>query len=155
VELRTRIVAAVDRGVGSVPQVAARFGVSVTCVSNYLRLRERTGSLAPLPDAGGRPPAVGPDRHDELRRLIAAQPDLTLDQVRDRLGLRCSLAAISRALTKLGLTRKKKRAWRPSSSGPTSKSSGRSGRRSCSGRRRISFTISARCRVGQACVIGS
>jgi len=109
VELRTRIVAAVDRGVGSVPQVAARFGVSVTCVSNYLRLRERTGSLAPLPDAGGRPPAVGPDRHDELRRLIAAQPDLTLDQVRDRLGLRCSLAAISRALTKLGLTRKKTR----------------------------------------------
>jgi transposase len=133
VELRTRIVAAVDRGVGSGPRVAALFGVSVTCVTNYLRLRERTGSLAPRPDGGGRPPAVGPERHDELRRLIAAEPDLTLDQIRDRLGLGCSLAAISRALTKLGLPRKKKRAWRPSSSGPTSKSSGRGGR---SGRRR-------------------
>ena len=132
VELRHRIVDAVDRGVGSVPKVAALFRVSVGCVTNYLRLRDQTGSLAPRPDGGGRPPAVGPERHDELRRLLAEQPDLTLDQIRQRLGLDCSLAAISRALKKLDLSRKKKHSWQPSSSVPTSR---RNATRGPSGRR--------------------
>jgi transposase len=114
VELRRRIVDAVDRGVGSLPTAAALFCVSVNCVANYLRLREQTDSLAPRPNNGGRPPALDPDRQEELRRLIAEQPDLTLEQIRDRLGLNCSLAAICRTLNKLGLTRKKKRASQPS-----------------------------------------
>ncbi len=133
VEFRRRIVAAVDRGVGSVPAVAALFHVSVNCVANYLRLRAHTGSLQPRPNPGGRPPAIPPHRYDELRHLLAQEPDLTLDQIRDRLRLECSLAAVCRTLQKLGLPRKKKRAAPPSSSGPTSKPSvrtGRSGRRS-------------------------
>ncbi len=132
VELLHRIVEAVDRGVGSVPKIAALFSVSVGCVTSYLRLRDQTGSLAPRPDGGGRPPALGPERYDELRRLLAEQPDLTLDQIRRRLGLGCSLAAICRTLKKLDLPRKKKRSWPPSSSAPTSRpsaTSGRSGRR--------------------------
>jgi transposase len=133
VELRRRIVDAIDRGVGSRSQVAALFGVSVNCVGNYLRQRDQTGTLAPRPDGGGRAPALGPDRYDELRQLIAAQPDLTLDQIRDRMGLGCSLAAVSRALKKLGLTRYKKRWWRPNRSAPTCRRSGRNGP---SGRRR-------------------
>jgi len=133
VELRSRIVDAIDRGVGSRSQVAALFGVWVNCVGNYLRQRDRTGTLAPRPDGGGRAPALGPDRYDEVRQLLAAQPDLTLDQLRDRMGLGCSLAAVSRTLKKLGLTRKKKRSWRPSSKGPTCRRSARSGPR---GRRR-------------------
>ncbi len=108
VELRRRIVAAVDRKVGSLPYVAALFQVSINCVANYLQLRAETGSLQPRPNPGGRAPAIPETRYDELRQLIAQQPDLTLDQIRDRLQLNCSLAAISRTLTKLSLTRKKK-----------------------------------------------
>lgn len=132
-ELRTRIVAAVDNGVGSLPTVAALFGVSTNCVANYLLLRTTTGSLEPRPNPGGRAPAIGPERYDEVRRLLAAQPDLTLEQVRDALGLDCSLAAVCRTLQKLNLTRKKKRCTPPSSSAPTSRprakrgSSGRPG----------------------------
>jgi len=108
VELRSRIVAAVDRGVGSLPTVAALFHVSINCVANYLRLREDTGSLEPRPNPGGRAPAIPEQRYDELRQLLAAHPDLTLEQIRDRLHLDCSLAAICRTLQKLNLTRKKK-----------------------------------------------
>jgi transposase len=133
VELRSRIVAAVDRGAGSLPAVAGRFAVSINCVANYLRLREQTGSLEPRPNPGGRPPAIPEDRYDELRQLLAAQPDLTLEQIRARLHLDCSLAAICRTLKKLNLTRKKKRCTPPSSSGPTCRPRGRSG---SSGRRR-------------------
>jgi len=132
VEFRRRIVAAVDRGVGSVPAVAALFHVSLNCVANYLRLRAQTGSLKPRPNPGGRPPAIPPHRYDELRQLLAQEPDLTLDQIRDRLRLDCSLAAVCRTLQKLGLPRKKKRAAPPSSSGPTSRPSAKTGR---SGRR--------------------
>jgi transposase len=108
IELRTRIVAAVDNGAGSLPTVAALFGVSTNCVANYLLLRTATGSLQPRPNPGGRAPAIGPERYDEVRQLLAAHPDLTLEQVRAALGLSCSLAAVCRTLKKLKLTRKKK-----------------------------------------------
>jgi transposase len=108
IELRRRIVAAVDRKVGSLPHIAALFQVSINCVANYLQLRAETGSLQPRPNPGGRRPAIPESRRDEIRQLLAQQPDLTLDQLRNRLHLNCSLAAVSRTLTKLGLTRKKK-----------------------------------------------
>jgi transposase len=104
-ELRTRIVDAVDRRVGSVPAVAALFRVSRNCVATYLHLRAETGSLEPRPNPGGRPPALPPPRYGELRRRLAQEPDLTLAHLRDRLGLGCSLAALCRTLQKLGLTR--------------------------------------------------
>jgi transposase len=127
VELRRRIVAAVDRGVGSLPTVAALFQVSINCVAGYLQLRDDTGSLQPRPFSGGRPPAITPERYDELRQLLAQQPDLTLEQLRERLHLDCSLAAICRTLKKLGLTRKKKPCTPPNSNAPTSRPHGRSG----------------------------
>jgi transposase len=133
VELRRRIVAAVDRGVGSLPAVAALFNVSINCVANYLQLRDETGSLQPRPYHGGRAPAIPAHRYDELRQLLADQPDLTLEQIRDRLHVDCSLAAICRTLKKLDLPRKKKPCRRPNSNGPTCKppaKSGSSGRRS-------------------------
>lgn len=107
VELRWRILDALDRGVGSVPQVARLFQVATNSVYNLLRLRQQTGDLQPRPNPGGRPPAIPPQRYDELRHLLAEQPDLTLSQIRDRLGLSCSEAAVCRTLKKLGLTRKK------------------------------------------------
>lgn len=133
VELRSRILDALDRGVGSAPQVARLFGVAVNSVYNLLRLRNETGSLQPRPNPGGHPPAIPEDRYDEVRRLLAERPDLTLAQIRDRLGLSCSEAAICRTLQKLGLSRKKKRSTPPSKRGPMSRRparSGSSGRRS-------------------------
>jgi transposase len=125
--LRERIRDAVDGGDASAAQVADRFGVAVNTVYNLLRLRQETGSLRPRPNPGGHPPAIGPERYDEVRQLLAAQPDLTLGQLRDRLGLDCSLAAVCRTLKQLGLSRKKKRSGRPNSSGPTSRPSGKTG----------------------------
>jgi transposase len=126
-ELRVRIVEAVDQGVGSAVQVARLFRVAVNSVYNLLRLRDRTGALQPRPNPGGRAPAIPPERYDELRQLLAQAPDLTLEQIRDRLGVACSLAAVCRTLKKLNLTRKKKPSGQPSSSGPTCRPRGRSG----------------------------
>src|SRR5262245_614050 len=119
VELRARIVDAVDRGVGALPTIAALLSVSIACVANYLELRQETGSPQPRRTPGGRRPALPAERYPEVRQLLPEQPDLTLEQIRDRLRLSCSLAAVCRTLTKLGLTRKKKSCTPPNNSAPT------------------------------------
>jgi transposase len=107
-DLRKRIIATVERGEGSLRQIAARFLVSLSFVTRLLRHYRTTGSLAPKPHGGGRPPALRPAQLKRLRALIRKKPDATLGELRRGLGVACSTMAISRALRKLKITRKKK-----------------------------------------------
>jgi transposase len=107
-DLRKRIIATVERGEGSLRQIAKRFLVSLSFVTRLLHHYRTTGSLKPKPHGGGRQPALGPAQLKRLRALIRAQPDATLEELRQRLGVDCSTMAISRALRKLKITRKKK-----------------------------------------------
>ena len=88
-------------------RIAQRFLVNVSTVVRLLKRYRQTGSAKPKPHAGGRRSALGPDDLERLRELIRQQPDATLDELRDRLGVGCSRMAISRALKKLRITRKK------------------------------------------------
>ena len=107
-DLRQRVFDSVQRGEESLRQIADRFLVSLSFVMRLVQLHRRTGSLQPKPHGGGHPAALGPEDLQRLRELIQQQPDATLEECRDRLGLSCSLMAIARALSKLGLPRKKK-----------------------------------------------
>ena len=107
-DLRRRIVDTVQRGEGTIRQIAERFLVSVSFVTRLLQLHRSTGSLEPRPHGGGNPAVLGPEDLEQLRELIRQQPDATLEELRQRLGVSCSLMTIARALRKLGLPRKKK-----------------------------------------------
>ena len=107
-DLRQRVVETIQRGEGSVRQIARRFLVSVSFVVRLLHLYRTTGSVEPRTHGGGNPAVLGPEDLERLRELIRQQPDATLEECRQRLGLSCSLMTISRALSKLGLPRKKK-----------------------------------------------
>jgi transposase len=107
-DLRQRVVDAVQRGEGSVRQIARRFLVSASFVTRLLKRYRSTSSLEPKSHGGGHPPALGPEDLERLRELIRQQPDATLEECRQRLGASCSTMTISRALRKLGLPRKKK-----------------------------------------------
>jgi transposase len=107
-DLRQRVVEAIQRGDGSVRQIAKRFLVSVSFVVRLLHLYRTTGSVEPRPHGGGNPAVLGPEDLERLRELIRQQPDATLEECRRQLGLSCSLMTIARALRKLGLPRKKK-----------------------------------------------
>src|SRR3954471_11760835 len=109
-DLRKRILETVQRGDGSLRQIARRFLVSVSFVTRLLRLHRGTGSLEPKPHGGGNPAVLGPEDLERLRALIRQQPDATLEELRQRLGASCSTMTISRALRKLGLPRKKRAA---------------------------------------------
>ena len=108
-DLRKRVFDTLERREGSLRQIAHRFLVSLSFVTRLLEHRRLTGSLEPKPHGGGRPPALGPDDLERLRNLIHEKPDATLEELRQSLGVTCSLMAISRAVRdKLKITRKKK-----------------------------------------------
>jgi transposase len=107
-DLRQRVLQTVERGEESWRQIARRFLVSISFVTRLVRRHRSTGSLRPEPHGGGNPPVLGPEDLERLRELIRQQPDATLEECRQRLGVSCSLMTICRALDKLGLPRKKK-----------------------------------------------
>src|SRR3954451_23720735 len=107
-DLRQRVLDTVQRGEGSLRQIARRFLVSVSFVTRLLRTHRDTGALEPKPHGGGNPAVLTPEDLEGLRELIRQQPDATLEECRQRLGVSCSLMTISRSLSQLGRRRKKK-----------------------------------------------
>ena len=107
-DLRQRVLETVQRREGSLRQIARRFLVSLSFVVRLLQTLRRTGSIAPKPHGGGHPAALGPEDLEQLRQLIREQPDATLEELQQRLGVPCSTMAICRALAKLKLPLKKK-----------------------------------------------
>jgi transposase len=119
IDLRQRVVAACDAGDATREQVAARFSVSVAWVRKLLRQRRATGSIAPRPHGGGRPPAFDAEADRRLRAAVRADADATLGELATAAGVRCCPSAVHRALARLGVTRKKSRGGRPSKTGRT------------------------------------
>lgn len=107
-DLRERVAVAVDHHEGSQRQIARRFRVSLSFITRLLRIRHQTGSLAPKPHGGGHPPALDHAGQQRLRQLVRKQPDATLQELAERVGVRCGRMAIFRALRKLKITRQKK-----------------------------------------------
>jgi transposase len=107
-DLRERIIAAVARGEHSLRQLAQLFSVSLSCIMRLLQRHRQTGSVQPKPHAGGPRPTLDDQAQARLRELVGVQPDATLAELRDRLGIPCSLLTIARALRRQRLTRKKK-----------------------------------------------
>jgi transposase len=110
-DLRLRIVHAYEHREGSMRQLATRFRVSLSCVRDLLTRYRATGDVAPKPHGGGYPAKLAAAGCDALKTLVQATPDATLQELRPRLSAThqgsVSQATISRALTKLGLPRKK------------------------------------------------
>jgi transposase len=103
-DLRERVVAAVDRGMTQ-EQVAATFGVSVNTVARYLVRRRTTGTLAPTRYRHGPVPEKKRRLQAWLPARLAVAADATLAEhaaafVADE-GVVVSLATMSRAITSL------------------------------------------------------
>ena len=107
-DLRERIIAAAERGKGSLRELADLFLVSLSCIVRLLRRYRASGSVLPKPQAGGPCPLLDADACQRLRNLVCEQPDATLAELRERLEIPCSLSTLCRTLQRLGLSRKKK-----------------------------------------------
>jgi len=124
-DLRERIVDAVERGLGTRSEVASMFGVHESFVYKLLRQKRQRGDLAPLPHGGGAEAKLNEDQLLLLADLVAKSPDATLERLRDQIKkqarVEVSVPTIWRALDALGLSRKKVRSGRRSGPSGTSR----------------------------------
>lgn len=108
-DLRKRAIAAHENGGGSIIDVAARFGVASASLVRWIRLKKETGGLVPRPFRGGRRSRIKDDA--VIRTLVEQTPDATLaalvDAYAEEAGVRVSNSAMTRALQRLAITRKK------------------------------------------------
>ncbi len=119
-DLRERILAAYDAAAATREMVAGRFRVSLGMVKKLIQQRRHLGEIGAQHHRAGRKPRILPAHREQLRRHLAAKPDLTLAELRTVTGLDCTLPAIHYVLADMGLTFKKRRSGRPSRTGRTS-----------------------------------
>ena len=111
VDLRERIVEAVERQIGSKREIAALFEVHESFIYKLLRQKRERGDIAPLPHGGGAHAKLSGDQLRQLPAWVAAAPDATLEELRGQIKkntrVEVSLSTICRGLQALGLSRKK------------------------------------------------
>ena len=109
-DLRGRVVGAVEAG-ASCHEAAAAFEVSPSSAIRWVARWRQTGSVAAKPMGGKRSPL---DAHKQwLLELIAAEADLTLEEIRGRLrgrGIAVSASSVWRFCERHNITFKKRMA---------------------------------------------
>ena len=94
IDLRERVLAAVDEGAETQEQIARRFHVSARWIRKLIARRTTTGSIAPKPNGGGRKLLIQGEAAEALRAAIADRPDATLQELREVTGFRGCLMTI-------------------------------------------------------------
>lgn len=111
-DLRQRIVDAVERGVGTKREIASLFNVHESFIYKLLRQKRERGNIAPLPHSGGAAAKLTEERLATLYDLVAQTPDARLDELAQQLlqetGVSVSESTVCRGLQKLELTLKKR-----------------------------------------------
>ena len=127
--MRKRILTCYDKGRDTRESVAMRFCVSLGMVKKLIQQRRHLGHIAPLHGRTGRKPLFTQEHKDQMRTAIQQQPDTTLAEFRELLGLDCSLPSIHRVLIRMGITYKKKRFGQVSKTARMCRRPGRNGSR--------------------------
>lgn len=108
-DLRVRIVKAVDRGEGKTA-VSKRFEVSLSTVKRYLK-RQAQGGLGPSHHPG-RPRRLDSKGCEQLQRQVEAHHDWTLErhaiELSKKTGVELKKSSVGNYLKRLGITHKKR-----------------------------------------------
>ena len=116
-DLRERVLNAYINRQGTVEEVAGQFQVGVDFIYKLARQSRTLGHVEPLPHGGGHDFLIAFQGEEELAQWVKEKPDATLAELQERLardqGLKTSQSTVSRALSRLGLGRKKKDIFGP------------------------------------------
>jgi transposase len=117
-DLRLRVLAAVDRGMPR-REVVRTFGVSIATIGRYLRRRKEGIDLAPRHSTGRTPTILANLQHkralwNQLEKNDTATLERHCELWEKTQGVKVSISTMSRAIRKLGWSRKKDR-WVPPS----------------------------------------
>lgn len=94
---------------GNAQKVAEAFGVTRWTVYRLNEQFKNTGSVELKTSARGRKTKLSKENLHQISKTILETPDITLQEITDKLQLDCSISVLCRAIrNKLGFTRKKK-----------------------------------------------
>jgi transposase len=128
-DTRKKILTVYDAGQHTRQEVADRFLVSLGMVKKLLRQRKTTGDIAPRHHYSGNKPKITATHRQRLAELVREQPDKTLEELRDAIGVNCTVPAIHYALKALDLSFKKRRSIPPNKTAPTSENVASNGKK--------------------------
>jgi len=119
-DLRERVIAAVEDGM-STRQAAARFSIGIATAGAWARLKRATGAVRPARQ--GKPKGSVLDAHGEfIFGLIEEAPDITLEEIAERLAQDRAMKVVSTAVWKFldrhDMTHKKRPLMRANRSVP-------------------------------------
>jgi transposase len=108
-DLRERVVSAVEEGLST--RQAARFSVGIATVGTWGRLKRRQGDVRPAKQ--GKPKGSVLDAHEDfILGALRSKPDMTLDEMVERLAAECAVRVVRTAVWKFldrhGQTHKKR-----------------------------------------------
>jgi len=120
-DLRERVIGAIEGGL-STRRAAARFSIGIATAGAWARLKRATGAVVPAKQ--GKPKGSVLDAHtDFIFALIEETPDITLDEIAERLAQERGVTVVSTAVWKFldrhAMTHKKRPPMRANKSGPT------------------------------------
>jgi transposase len=119
-DLRERIIASYDNEEGTRDEIARRYRVSLGMVKKLLQQRRNTGCIKARHHLAGRKPTIVAKHRMAIRQQLKRKNDLTLAELRDAVGLTCTLPALHYVLASMDLTYKKRRSAQLSKTGKTS-----------------------------------
>lgn len=127
IDLRERILSTYDKEDATREQVAKRYRVSVGMVKKLIQQRRHTGDIGSRRHLCGRKPLILESHRSQMRELLTQKPDMTLAELREAVGLDCTLPAIHYVLEDMGLSYKKRLSMPANKSAKTSRRLGRGG----------------------------
>lgn len=111
-DLRERVVLLYALSGVTYQDVADTLGIGRATVSRVLHIHRETGGVDPLPATGGQKPILGAVQLDQLRAMVTARPDATLEELTGQWNAehpeyQLSSRTLGRGVAALGFTRKK------------------------------------------------
>jgi transposase len=84
-DLRIRVVRAYEGELGSIREIAKQFQVGKTFVNDLVQQWRKTGSVSPLPHAGGVKPKLEAEHLQKLQQIVETTNDATLSELSEQL----------------------------------------------------------------------
>ena len=88
--------------------IAKAYSVSKWTVYRLAELKRKTGSVKLRTSQRGRKPAPTTEDKANIRDCIDADPDITIEEIREKLDLSASYSTVERVINAMGYTLKKK-----------------------------------------------
>ena len=89
-------------------EIAECFSVNTNTVYRLEKQMRETGSVKTMTSQRGRKHALTPEDIQNIDRVVQQEPDITIDEIIDKLGLHVCNETVRKAVIKLGYSYKKK-----------------------------------------------